>query len=373
VIGRRRPVAALLVCVGSTSTFAGCGAPSDRPVVDTSLPEPDSASRRPALPASESALSSDPFSVPVPRDAVCVLAGTDRRQIPLRLSPSGEVFGRVQGSNALRAHLSKGPATRGIVVEADSKSVRVRAFAAAEDLPLHPNRVSLFGGMVVPTHFADLRVVDARTEQVELALDLPDVVDRSAGRRVTSSLPCSVLSIAPEPFDPFENLFGAPTGYGRLRGARIVISREQRGGSDVTLVPSPDTRRDVAIVGQDNQRYRIAWEVEDVIVFGWVDAKDLDLGTPKPDPPFRIGLGDGATRGPCCEHIFLCPDEIPLVAASRDEQNGTVAMLAPGTRIPVPRTAGDRFGVELTGTNLESGNLFVDKSRVAHCRDLVVR
>ncbi|NUO49090.1 MAG: hypothetical protein HOV80_09565, partial [Polyangiaceae bacterium] len=210
-------------------------------------------------------------------------------------------------------------------------------------------------------------------DQIELSLDLPEVVERAAGRRLTGSLPCSVLSIAPEPFDPYENLFGAPTGFARLRGARIELSREQRAVADLTLVPTPDTKRDVAIIGQEGQRYRVAWEVEDVIVFGWVGAKDLDLGTPKPEPPFRIGLGDGATLGPCCDHVFMCPDEIPLFAMLDAEHSGTVAMLAPGTRIPVPRVEGDRLRVALSGTSLESGNLFVDKSRVTHCRDLVQR
>jgi hypothetical protein len=354
-------------------TWVGCGAPSDRPVVDASLPEPEPTSRREAAAARESAVATDPFAAPIPADVACALAGTDRRVIPLRLDPGGEVFGRVQGTNEIRAHLAKGSASRGIVVEADSKSVRVRAFVAAEDFPVHPNRVSVFGGLAVPTHDADLRVVDVRADEIELALDLPEVVGRSSGQRVTGALPCSVLSIAPEPFDPFENLFGAPTGFARLRGPKIVLSREARGGADATLAPSADTPRDVAITGQEGQRYRIAWLVEGVIVFGWVDATNLDLGTPKPDPPLKIGLGDVGTRGPCCEHVFICPDEVPLVARSPGVKDGTVAMLASGTRIPVPRSIGDSFAVALSGTNLESGNLFVDKARVAHCRDLVLR
>lgn len=358
------------------SVASGCAAAPESTVVDASLPEPDrAASSRPLPVASAAAPARDPFTVEIPDSVACVLTATDHRRVPLRLTPTSEPFGVVQRSNTLRAHLARGPASRGIVVDVDAKGVRLRGFASAEDFPLHANRVSVFGGIVMPTHKAELRLVEARVDGLDLRLDLPSIVELPKTRSLLGPLPCEVVSIGEETFDPHENYFGPPTGFARLRGDRIPLSRGPQDKADVTLLPGTDTRRDVAIIGRESQRYRIVWEVADLMVFGWVDAARLDLGTPKPERSESIKLGNISTRGGCCRHIFVCPDEVPL-RASKDEHMGTVGMIAAGTRIRVYYTLDEVFGVDLSDTNFDAvggAKLLVDKASVAGCRDLEKR
>jgi len=314
----------------------------------------------------------DLLTVSLRAKEVCALSSPLSRNVPVTVRSGSAPFGTIRKATSFTAHITDGEPYAGIVVEAETESVFVRAIAETADVDLHPTRVSVFGGIVMPMADADLTLVRAKPEGLELALEVPASIELE-GRpgSVEAALPCSIVSLVPEPFDPFETYFGVPTGYARLRGGRIPIAASAGGKALATLAPGPDTARDVFVLAREKLQTKIAWGVGDVMAFGWVDTGRLDFDTEKPARGAKIGLGNISTRGGCCEHVFVCKTEVPF-RAERDDVTETVGVLAPGVKIRVYRTSNGVHHAEVREKSFESnGDVLVSPEHVRGCDDLV--
>lgn len=346
------------------------------PVVDAPLPAP--ATTSPPEPRATASLPEpkpeSPITIPLPEKVLCPLTGGNAQTLPLAFSTSRPPFGTLQSARLVSAYIAEGDASAGIVVEGRAAGLFLRGVARPADVSLFANRVSVFGGLVVPKTTAALTLARARPDGLDLSLAAPDAVQLTGSRQLSGSLPCTVIGLAHEPFDAFENFFGVPLERADLRGGRIPLAREAGDKPVATLVLDKLTPPDVAVLDRDNGRARIAWEVEDVFVFGWVDAKALAPAAPRRERFGKIGLGTISTSGGCCEHRFLCADPVPL-AVEQDGRTETVGTIDPGTPIRVRQMVGARHLVDFAGGfRPSSGTIaFVEQRHVAACQDLEVR
>ncbi len=376
-------------CAAALAGAVACGAPAatpenevrsnvDAPVVEAAIP-PASSARVVASGSAARAPGEKParsrITLAIPDDVACRFTGAVKRTTPLRFGPGDQPFGVVSSVDTFTAHVLDGDAARGIAVEAETKDVFVRGFARADDVTFHPTRVSVFGAVVMPAPEAPLHLVRAHEDGLELRLDLPKNIEVVGRKSLVEKLSCSITSLDVERFNPWETYFGRPIDRGRLRGSRIAIAARAADRPVATLVLDAETPREVAVLGSEGQRVKIAWEVEDVIAFGWVDARSVLVDHGGGGRGEAIGLGSIGTVSGCCAHVFVCDHEVPFQVTVGDRTE-TVGVARRGARIRTYGTGRDGAH-ELHPTAFDGFKpgggvrVFVDSVLVDGCNDLV--
>jgi hypothetical protein len=322
--------------------------------------------------ASASLSGKDLLTIALPERVACRVASTSLRfgRVDVAMAPGAPPFATLTSTTSMTAHLPEGGFTA-FPVEADLTGLFVRAVASAEDVAFHTTRVSVFGGVVMPKGHTRLRAVGATSDGVRLRIDLPAEVRVGDEESVASGLPCSILSLDTGDFDPFETYFGAPVDGGLLRGATIAISSTSEGAPTATLTPGPKTPRQVSILARDKKRVKITWELDDIIAFGWVDARDLSPLGRVPESFGMGGLGLSGVGPGCCERALRCPGEVP-VGVTQGGLEEVVAIASPGAAIRVLEEQRERLVVSLDDVRIdlaEGATMFVTKDAVADCDD----
>jgi hypothetical protein len=315
------------------------------------------------------------ITLAIPEDVACKVEGSVRSATPLRFAANESPFGSVRKTDVLTAHVLIGNADRGIVVEAETKDVFIRGFAQASDIRFHPNRVAIFGGFLIPTASATLQLVRAAADGIQMRLELPSEVRMANRKSLEEKLECAGTSLDVQAFDPYRAYFPPRAGAGELRGSQIPIATSASGTPVGTLVLGADTFRIVAVLGREGRRVRIAWDLDDVIAVGWVDARAVqELPEGGGGRGEGIGLDSIATIGGCCAHIFVCDHEVPIRATLgvRSEIVGVsrsgVQLKAYGNKDARHELYANTFDgfVPAAGTKLS-----IDADRVAGCVDVI--
>lgn len=340
--------------------------------VDLTPPAPPVASASPSPPVDGSPArraGKALLTIPVPNPVACELTSPQvgYRRIPLALRAGGAPFGAILPPRGLTMFIPKGDASLGLTAEADVGGAFIRGVARAESIPLHPIRVSVFEGFVVPLSRADLHVVRAGDEGVELSLALPPQVTMATKSTVSATLPCDIVALTAEEFDPMQNLLGMPIDTAVWTGATSPLATSV-GGAPVAMVNPHDVDRRVSVLAREKNRVKIAWEVGDVVVFGWVDTQKLRAPKREEDVFGAGGLGlSGIGEG--VPRTLVCEVELPL-RAEVDGASEIVGVVAPGTRIEIVGERADALEVELPTTGLirEPGaTLIVDNDLARRC------
>ena len=137
------------------ATSLGCspGAPVvHETAIDATVPSPSSVrdDERPGIAPKPPPSMRDLATIALPAKEVCTLSSPLKGNIPVTVKAEAPPFGIVKEAQSLTVHIADGEPYAGIVVEAETKSVFVRAIAEASSIDLHATRVSVFGGMVMP-------------------------------------------------------------------------------------------------------------------------------------------------------------------------------------------------------------------------------
>jgi hypothetical protein len=141
-----------------------------------------------------------------------------------------------------------------------------------------------------------------------------------------------------------------------------------------TLVLGSDTWRTVSIHGREGRRVLIVWELDDLIVFGWIDARSVEeLPEGGGGRGEGIGLDGIGTMGGCCAHIFVCDHEVPI-RATLGEKSEIVGVSRRGVKLKTNRAMDGRHELHpstFDGFDAASGaKLSIDADRVVGCADL---
>ncbi len=311
------------------------------------------------------------LSVPIPRGAPCELASaaTSTRALEVAAEPAAPPFGTITRTSSLRAWLQPGGAA--FTVEADVGGLVVRGVMPADALPLHVTRVATFGGILLPSGREPLSLASLRAGGLELHARVPDALEIGGQEKVAAVLPCAITSLDPGDFDAFETYFGAPIESAELTGDRIPIAKHPDGPWVASLVPSEFHSTTVEVLSRETHRVKIAWNLGDVFVFGWVDARAV-----RPHKPF--GGMFGHTLGELASAPVAAPRWIPVSCQKelplRVFQGGrshVIGLVAPRTLILVVGQSAQGTSVEIAGGGLSRApnvELTVDaKQALASC------
>ena len=208
---------------------------------------------------------------------------------------------------------------------------------------------------------------------VDLALPAPPVVAAppSASAELTPRRQSGKDLLTIRVPDPMQNLLGVPIDEAFLTGARAPLSLSSEGPPIATLVPN-DVDRRVSVLVRDKKRAKIAWEVGDVVVFGWLDAQKLRPRARTEDVFGSGGLGLAGDGARSRVRTLVCDTEVPL-RAEVGEVSEVVGVIAPGTRIEVAKERDRAFEVEVPSTALRrdrAASLLVERDLALRCKDL---
>lgn len=376
---------------GLLLTLSACAseAPPLPDALDLSVPAAPSAaiSDAPVPPAGK-----DLLAIRIPDGACRVEALPMRhlRQLPLALSAGKEPFAWFQATGGLTLHIPKSDAAVGLIAEVETDGVVLRGITRADAIDMYLKQPWVFGGLAIPTNRATLEVVAAKAEGIELKLDLPPQIVLESGKTLTSTVPCEIASLGGDHFDAMTGLPGATTVRGTqpdgspsaVRGvasdrvvlieARTPLSLTPDGAPVATLVRGA-LNLGATVLRREKTRAQIAWDVGEVVAFGWVDAKKLRVQNAngpgiegEPEPPL-LGLdpnkSDSDPRG------LVCDQETPL-RAEVGGQNEVVAIVARGVVIWVGKDRGAALEVTLPFSNYrptEGARLMVDRKLAERC------
>jgi hypothetical protein len=315
------------------------------------------------------------LTISIPDNPLCEISNARHgyRAIDLAFAAGARPFATLPETGAMTAYVTRGDPTSGIIVEADAGGLLIRGVTSASSLTFHADRVSLFEGVIIPKGVAPLRLIGAKKEGLRYRLELPDEVRVEARDSVTGTLPCTIAALAPVDFDPFETFLGAPTGAALLVVGKVPLATHADGPPTALLAASGDQEaRAVAVLAREGARVKITWELEDIIVFGWVDTRYVQSFAGPPRADFRGGgLGASEPRAVCCARTLVCEGEVPL-RVDHDGQSQVVGLISPGARIGFRAELGDAIEIALPDADLvmaPGAKLLVDTRWLTACRE----
>jgi hypothetical protein len=255
-------IAAIASCGGAKAVDAP-PAPSARIAIPEAAPPP-SASAPPA--ASAPALAID--AVEAPRDARCTWS-TERSTdaYVLRAKPGGASFARAEAPRVRAKLLGEG----GLFVELTSSDYRARGFVDATDVrSLRPARAITFGGFVIATPNARLKMAQAADASVAVALPPVDEIVLTTNEPTT--LTCADIGIARAEFDPHATL-PKPLAGAFVMPDRFVPLAMTPGGAPVAKIAGASA--EIEVLERRGAHARVVVELGDRMVVGWIAAADV--------------------------------------------------------------------------------------------------
>lgn len=186
----------------------------------------------------------------------------------------------------------------------------------AADAPLYPQRAEVLGGGVIPTGDSAVTVLDGAVDSVHFRASLDEHAKLSP---IESTLPCAYFGTKPGTFDATSALPAGQRNRVAVRIGERPLYKEATGDATLgTLVG--DTAAPYAFsIGASAARTLVAWPAGPSLVFGYMERKDVALGTEtKTDslvaakaevkaPPHR-------ETGVATFREIRCKEDLPLVA-----------------------------------------------------------
>lgn len=316
------------------------------------------------------------LSVRRPSQPACVIStpGELVRRVDVGVSSDTPPIGSILSATSWTVLVPTGDADAGLVVEAEANGFFVRGVATPTGMPLHANRVAVLGGVVVPRGVADLIVTRAEEDGVTVQYLLPTAIRISgASGSISGRLPCSILSFEVPEFDPYETLLGTPIAKARLKDARIPLSTSVDGPPVATLAPDPGSSQEIQVLAREKKRVKIAWETDDVIAFGWVDAAHVQPAAP-PLGAFGSGLGglglSGVGEG-ARPRLAVCHAEIPIHVAHGPVE-ATLGLLRPNQVVRILEESERGWSVDLHAASFSANDgvrLWIAKEDLPRCEE----
>jgi hypothetical protein len=372
LIRSRLPLAALFVaaCAPTPPPAPIAAVPASPPIVATAPPVVEEAPLAPVV-----VVPAEPTPIELPEIVACALPTTHwvaaKDHIDLRVQEGGPVFARVWTGGTGSLHLPVGSTAEGAVLELSDQQTEVRGHIASADIWLHPARVVVLGGAVIPLGEARLPWASAKPGAVTVAFEPKEGIVL-AQPPLTGDVPCDALSLR---YAEVKAEASLPNAKSKKRGllrrdTPVPLSLTAGGPSLATLVPSSRSDATVTVIESAGANSRIFWTRERSLIFGWVPTASLEF---PPRLPVRTGSGTGTGSGfggsfhP--PYRVVCPDDVPAIV-DVDGRRWAVGRILAGTRIDVMDREGTYRKVQLHGGTIRFGyeaSLIVAAARIAAC------
>lgn len=302
---------------------AGGGAPPVEVALDVPETQPTPRSRESRAPSPDG----------------CELHGSGlSRRFQLALAPGGKPFAEVTRARTVTVRLERD----GIMsVTLDAGGVTLAGFADPNETPLYASAPMVVAGAIVPLGWSGLRFVDAGTDGVEVSLGpdaLPKLVTGLDEAPAKGTTPCSNLALVPGSFPVGAAIPRPAVGVAMLDGEAVLLSREPGGDAALTLWPAPDAPPSVHVLERARGETRIAWVLDESVVFGWIDDEHLlpTEARPHVPVPHRSSTVDPTVRAPT---RMRCLKPVPVMA----EVDGAARFIG-------HVEAGKVLGIEMNGS-----------------------
>lgn len=314
---------------------AACAAPAR---VEVQRPT-RSAPRLVAAPSSDVASAAQAPSVELHTDRFVALKAPDTprhctwasadwrlaRDVELRFRPGGAPFARTTAARATaRVVVSGGPSGPTAFVEISSDDVRLRGYMDRDAFDLHATTPLAVAGMFAPEGRANLTLVSSSAGQVEIQLAIPERVHPRRGVSARARVSCEQVGLDVTRFSTRPAFAGDDTRGVLLPNQAKLQLYDGPSGTPLARIDQDDGSNG-ASEGEHRALEldrvggwsRVALDVEDVMVVGWLRSSLLN-------PVYTgglVGFGSGrryhkAELQPALRTL-ACGPEIPLLARAK--------------------------------------------------------
>lgn len=235
--------------------------------------------------------------------------------LPVRVGSAAVHYADVLGVEATLALSSQGP-SGGARLRVDRDGFSVRGSVRGEDVRLGVREARAIG-IVIPKPSAHLRWLESRAGGIRVGLELLGALRLAPGQELAWDDPCERLSLSRANFEP-RDAVGVPlTSKAYLDSTqRIRMSTEESGMESLELEATRGDLR-VELAERSAARTRILVELDNALLFGWVDRRLLR------QTPRGQGLGYGTGSGQLgTRHTRswrrVCTADTELLAVSSD-------------------------------------------------------
>lgn len=335
------------------------------PTAGTAAAAPPSAVPRaatvpaPQHPGARNALA-ERIEVGQPSEFACAYAAADAPiRAELAAREGGRPFVELAGRGAIVVRVGLDAATLAADVEVDG--VFLRGFTTSAEVPLYAQRPIVFGGIVTPFAATPIRIVRAKSGEMNVAVGPFDDVQGNLERASA----CADVGLTQASYESAPD--DASKRFGRLRAATVPIAATPDGAAEVRIVPGA---REVQILGTQADRVRIRWFGDHVIASGWIAKTDVDLDVEPTDLFGAGGLGLSGVGAGGLPRVHVCPSDVSLSA----EVEGAIRVVGYVRRETPLLMQSERRGA-LVSISLpesaiqvaEGALLLVDEARLASC------
>ncbi|MBL8742896.1 MAG: hypothetical protein JNK04_17425 [Myxococcales bacterium] len=347
---------------GSSAIVQGPPGAASAPVVAEAPPDP------PPL------LAALPPAIELSAPRACKLSSSafrGRAASLLRLTPDGPAFARfLEGSVTLSIPSGKAGST---LLDTSAQGVVVRGFVDAATIELRPARAFVMAGFVVPSATARLAFTSAEGDSIKLALKpSPGVIPKQ--KLIEEERPCSDVGLEVAKYETKTPVFGTRAASAmRIRRTPVPLFLKPADRAPLATLAVPEERDVVDRYFVDKDRSLIAWQADDMLVFGWVSSSAL---SPLNGSGGLLGRGSGFTP-PAAVHEkplarLQCGADVPVIARVMDVER-TVGNISAGTVIPVVERDKPFSRVEVFTASLipdANARFFVRTAELEHCKAL---
>lgn len=370
----KQPPRALAVLPPFVALLVACGGETPAPPPRTSPPPPAPQASAPPAPPKPVTAGRVAVVEPPPRIS-CRFehAGPLPSTWKLRLSEAAgsSAYASIAGAKKASIAFPVGPFASAFA-QIDVGPATVEGWIDGADAPLYPQRAEVLDGSVIPFGTHAVAVLDGAVDSVHFRVSVDEHVKLSP---VEATLPCAYFGTKAGSFDALSAL---PAGQKNRVAVRIgprQLFKEAAGDAALgTLVG--DTAAPYAFsVGASAARTLVAWPAGPSVVFGYLERKDVALGTETmPDrlaaPSAEIKAPPHRETGVATFRETRCAEELPLVAevAGNKREIGAIH-------------AGELFqvGPDVNGFSLvafpnadllasDAGKLLVATTKLASCK-----
>jgi hypothetical protein len=328
-----------------------------------------------------------PPAIEAPRETACTFTARQWPNDPaedtpdgyrsLRFGPGASPFAKIYEGENVELRVLSGLASAGAYLTLDAEGVTFRGHIEAAELPLHPKRPFVVGGVVVPTRRLAWRA--AKKGALAIAADVGPRLRATEGTLVTETA-CDEMVLGYSPLDAtaIDEKIGAVKAQEDfatwLRPGKVFLSTAPEADpvAWIDVVEPPDDTlllHPVRKLATEKTWTRIAMRGYGGVVFGWVRSGDLrTLRRQYADLSHDVAsIVLGAP--PKGEGWLACAREVPLMARVGEERR-TVGVVRAGAMFRTQETASDFTRIELRDSGVmpaPGAAFFVPTSSIATC------
>jgi hypothetical protein len=248
--------------------------------------------------------------------------------IKLRFAAGATPFASIGRPKLVKVYLGQ-DANLPTTIEVDAGTATVLGRMDAKDIELFPTQASALQEQVVLLPGASVRGVGAGPDSVRF--EVPVEGTKVKLSKATDERPCSFFSLEKKTFDPLTATGSDSTRQVAFRPGKHDIGASESNSRSAVSIETDDQSPYAVLLATQGSRSRVAWQANDILVFGWIDSS---RATPKPT---AVHSGDWIKRVPPQEpkerstaidgwKKVTCEQAVPLIAEMGSErfQVGTI-------------------------------------------------